>query len=277
MDLYTQNAIACARQTTLNYSTSFSLGIRLFATKYRNPVYAIYGFVRFADEIVDTFHEHDKLLLLNNFRKETYLAIEQKISLNPILHAFQWVVNTYNIDREFIDAFLHSMELDLTEKKYDAGGFQQYVYGSAEVVGLMCLRVFCHNRPEKFETLVPTARKLGEAFQKINFLRDLSADYDKLSRSYFPNVSPDNFNEMLKKEIERDIEHDFNQALLGIRQLDKGSKTGVYTAYSYYRALFDKIRKTPATELLKKRYRVSNIRKAAIALQCIIATRIGVV
>lgn len=261
MDLYTKNALQCSKKTTRNYSTSFSLGIRLLNKEFRNPVHAIYGFVRFADEIVDTFHNHDKAVLLKSFREDTFKAIKSKISTNPILHSFQFVVNKYQIEKEVIDAFLDSMEMDLSYETYNNEMFQKYIYGSAEVVGLMCLRIFTQGDNEAYENLKIPARKLGEAFQKINFLRDIKSDFIERKRSYFPQIDPATFSDIEKVKIEEDIEKDFDEAYIGIKKLKKDSRLGVYLAYSYYRKLFNKIKNTGAKNILNQRYRISNTRK----------------
>lgn len=261
MDLYTKNALQCSKKTTHNYSTSFSLGIRLLKKRFRYPVHGVYGFVRVADEIVDTFHDHDKAALLNSFREETYKAIEEKISTNPILHSFQYVVNKYNIEKEIIDAFLDSMEMDLSIENYNNEMFKKYIYGSAEVVGLMCLRIFTEGDNDTYESLKEPARKLGEAFQKINFLRDIKSDFIERKRSYFPHINPETFTDEEKVKIEEDIEKDFDEAYLGIKKLKKDSRLGVYLAYIYYRKLFNKIKKTGANNIMQQRYRISNTRK----------------
>jgi phytoene/squalene synthetase len=261
MDLYTKNALQCSKKTTRNYSTSFSLGIRLLKKRFRYPVHGIYGFVRVADEIVDTFHDHDKASMLKNFREETYKAINDKVSTNPILHSFQYVVNNYNIEKEVIDAFLDSMEMDLSFDTYNDEMFKKYIYGSAEVVGLMCLKVFTEGDNAAYEKLKAPARKLGEAFQKINFLRDIKSDYIERNRSYFPHIDPATFTDVEKIEIEKDIEKDFNEAYIGIKQLNKDSRLGVYLAYTYYKKLFKKIKNTGAQNILEQRYRISNTKK----------------
>jgi 15-cis-phytoene synthase len=251
-----------SKMTTTTYSTSFSLGIRFFSKKFHDPIYAIYGFVRFADEIVDSFHGFDKAKLLKRFAEDTYQAIEEGISLNPILNNFQATVNKYKIDRELIELFLRSMEMDLTKKVYDtADEYKEYIFGSADVVGLMCLRVFCEGNEEKFQELKPRAMRLGSAFQKINFLRDLKADHFGLGRSYFPGVNMDKFDESEKKKIEEDIQNDFDEALAGIRQLPEGAKFGVYVAYVYFYALLKKIRRLPAKHILNERVRLSDPNK----------------
>jgi phytoene synthase len=237
------------------------MGIRLFHPRFRGPIYGIYGFVRFADEIVDTFHDYPKAELLTRFREDTYRAIDERISLNPVLHSFQQVVHQYGIERELIDAFLDSMEMDLHEYQYDSAGYNTYIYGSAEVVGLMCLRVFCENDRERYESLKAPACSLGAAFQKINFLRDIKSDYDERGRVYFPDVDFNNFNPAAKQAIEDDIAADFAAALDGIRRLPDGSRFGVYLAYKYYTQLFAKIKNAPAQRVAKERIRVSDKRK----------------
>jgi len=236
--LFDDVSLKCSKTTTLTYSTSFSLGIKFLDKKFHNPIYSIYGFVRFADEIVDSFHEYDKSYLLNKFRNDTYEAIEQKISLNPVLNSFQKVVNDYSIERELVDTFLNSMEMDLQKQFYDQQLYQQYILGSAEVVGLMCLRVFCEGDEKLYEHLKFPAMKLGAAFQKVNFLRDLRADNIELGRTYFPEIDLKQFSLTDKNKIEKEIEEDFTKALLGIRQLPLSSRNGVYLAYFYYKKLF---------------------------------------
>ncbi len=230
----------------------------------RDPIYSIYGFVRFADEIVDTFHQHDKLSLLDRFKNETYQAIDEKISLNPILQSFQTTVNKYGIDRKLIDQFLHSMEMDLDKKSHNQESFKHYILGSAEVVGLMCLKVFCKGDQDSYDKLKPSAMRLGSAFQKINFLRDLSADYVGMGRTYFPGIDLDRFDADSKKQIEDNIAEDFHEGYLGIRQLPKGAKFGVYISYLYYLALFKKIKNTPVDKMLSNRIRIRNRHKFSI-------------
>ncbi len=267
MDLYTRNAIATSIITTKNYSTSFSIGIRLLGKKYRDAIYAIYGFVRIADEIVDTFHEHDQIQMLENFRTETFKAIDERIHTNPILHAFQWAVNTYNIDRELIASFLYSMEMDLYQQTFTEEEYHKYIYGSAEVVGLMCLRVFYAQEPLVFESLKPSARKLGEAFQKINFLRDINSDIRERGRLYFPNVDLAEFNNQTKLEIENDIQYDFDEAFKGIKLLKPEARLGVYISYIYYLSLFRKIKQANAQSLFIKRHRVSDAGKMYLLIR----------
>jgi len=247
--------------TTQTYSTSFSLGIRVFNKKFHNPIYAIYGYVRFADEIVDSFHGYNKRKLLNKFRDDTFEAIEDKISLNPILNNFQWVVNEYDIDHELIKLFLRSMEMDLEQKEHDKQSFEAYILGSAEVVGLMCLHVFIEGDKQKYEELKPSAMALGSAFQKVNFLRDLNADKNTLGRSYFPGIEVVMLNEDTKNRIIEDIEEDFRHAYEGIKKLPTGARFGVYIAYIYFLSLLRKIKRTHASEILSKRIRISNPEK----------------
>jgi phytoene/squalene synthetase len=247
--------------TTKRYSTSFSLGISFLNKDLHKPIYAIYGFVRFADEIVDSFHDYPKKELLDDFKAQTYKAIEQGISLNPILNSFQWAVNKYNIPLDLIETFLNSMEMDLDKQTYDPRKYQLYILGSAEVVGLMCLKIFVHGDENEYERLKPSAMKLGSAFQKINFLRDLKADYQELGRTYFPGIDLNQFNSTVKKEIEADIEKDFHEGYLGIKQLPKNSRFGVYMAYIYYYKLFKKIKATPAEIILNERVRIPNNKK----------------
>lgn len=275
MDLYTHNSLHLSKLTTKNYSTSFSLGVSLLQKEYRLPIYAVYGFVRVADEIVDTFHDQNKQRKLAEFRHDTYQAIVDGMSTNPILHSFQWVVNQYNIDHQLIEAFLESMEMDLTQKEYTPEEFQKYVYGSAEVVGLMCLRVFYKDQDDAYNALIQPARKLGEAFQKINFLRDIQSDYQERGRFYFPGVDMDSFTNENKKIIEDDIKKDFDEAYEGVRQLNRASKLGVLVSYTYYLKLFEKIRKTDAKNIFQKRYRIANFRKILILIRAVIEVRLG--
>lgn len=253
--------------TTKKYSTSFSMGISFLHKSIHKPIYAIYGFVRFADEIVDSFHGFDKEYLLEDFKKQTYDAIEKGISLNPILNSFQWAVNEYRIPLELVETFLRSMEMDLEKREYDAEKYAQYILGSAEVVGLMCLKVFVNGDDQEYERLKPSAMKLGSAFQKINFLRDLKADYQELGRTYFPGIDLNEFNNTVKKEIEADIEIDFREGYDGIKQLPKNSRFGVYMAYIYYYKLFSKIKATPPQVILKERVRIPNNKKYRIFLK----------
>jgi len=250
--------------TTKRYSTSFSLGISFLSKDLHKPIYSIYGFVRFADEIVDSFHGFDKENLLAEFKVETYKAIAQGISLNPILNSFQWVVNKYEIPLDLIETFLNSMEMDLDKHAYDKATYEQYILGSAEVVGLMCLKVFVNGNEAEYEKLKPSAMKLGSAFQKINFLRDLKADYQELGRTYFPGIDMQEFNATVKKEIEADIEKDFRAGYEGILKLPKEARFGVYMAYKYYFKLFKKIKTKSAHSILTERIRIPNYRKVRI-------------
>ncbi|MFN4910138.1 MAG: phytoene/squalene synthase family protein [Flavobacteriales bacterium] len=252
--------------TTKRYSTSFSLGIKMLNPEIQKPIYAIYGFVRFADEIVDSFHSFDKSKLLADFRVQTYQAINDGISLNPILNSFQWAVNSYNIPLSLIETFLESMKMDLNKQAYDEEQYKKYILGSAEVVGLMCLKVFVNGDEQEYLRLKPSAMKLGSAFQKINFLRDLNADYKHLGRVYFPGIDMEEFNATVKQEIERDIEIDFHEGYLGIVQLPKNARFGVYLAYIYYYKLFAKIKNTPAKVILNERVRIPNNRKVGLLL-----------
>lgn len=261
-ELYHKVCVECSQLITKRYSTSFSLGIRLFSEELRDPIYAIYGFVRFADEIVDTFHEYNKRSLLDKFRDDTFRALDTGISLNPVLQSFQDVVKEYNIDYDHINAFLESMEMDLEDVKYDRSLYEKYIYGSAEVVGLMCLKVFCKYQPELYEELKASARSLGSAFQKINFLRDIKDDYYGKGRTYFPGVDIKSFNDDEKRRIEDDIEKDFSDGLKGIRKLPKGSRFGVYIAYIFYYNLFIKIKRMSFDKILNNRVRIKNRRKA---------------
>lgn len=262
--LFHQVSQECSRITTELYSTSFSSSIRLLHKDLRTPIFNIYGFVRFADEIVDTFHDFDKIKLLADFKKATYEAIEEKISLNPILHSFQLTVNEYNIDHRLIDAFLKSMEMDLGKKQYDRNGYEEYIYGSAEVVGLMCLYVFCNGDKNRYEQLKPYACSLGSAFQKVNFLRDLKADFEGLDRMYFPGCDFSNFTQEDKMKIEVDIQRDFDHAYQGIVQLPLKARFGVYVAYKYYLSLFKKIKKLQPQKILDTRVRIPDHGKVFI-------------
>ncbi len=259
-------SVQCSKLTTVTYSTSFSLGIKFLDKKFHAPIYSIYGFVRFADEIVDSFHDYPKKDLLMQFRQDTYAAIAQKISLNPILNSFQRVVHDYNIEMELIETFLDSMEMDLNQQSYDKALYDRYIVGSAEVVGLMCLRVFCENNHARFDDLKSAAMKLGSAFQKVNFLRDVKDDTEILGRTYFPGVDLHNFSISQKKKIETEIEDDFRLALEGLRKLPVSSRRGVYLAYYYYIVLFRKIKKMKPARIMRERIRIPNIQKIALML-----------
>lgn len=266
---------ACSKVTTERYSTSFSSAIRLLNAEIQTPIYNIYGFVRFADEIVDTFHDHDKDALLAQFKKETYDSIQRGISLNPILNSFQLTVNRYNIDHELIEAFFRSMEFDLDKTSYDRVGYEEYIYGSAEVVGLMCLYVFCEGDSEEYEKLKPFARSLGAAFQKVNFLRDVKADFQDLKRVYFPGVDFGHFTPDMKQQIEEDITKDFKHAYLGIIKLPLKARFGVYLAYKYYLSLFSKIKNVQPQRILEERIRIPNYAKVWVATKAVIRTQLN--
>ena len=259
--LYVKTSNECSKLITNRYSTSFSMGIRLFHKEFRMPIYSIYGFVRFADEIVDSFHEKDKKYLLEKFRTDTFEAIDMGISLNPVLQSFQEVVNEFAIENDLIDAFLDSMEMDLEKTDYVQEKYDQYIYGSADVVGLMCLQVFVQGDKTKFENLKEAAMSLGSAFQKVNFLRDLKEDYEGLSRTYFPNTNLDALDETSKAQIIADIESDFKKGYQGILQLPPEAKFGVFMAYRYYRRLLKKLSKTAASDIKSTRIRVPNYEK----------------
>ena len=264
--LFDQVSRQCSALTTRAYSTSFSLGIRLLAPELRTPIHAVYGFVRFADEIVDTFHEYDKVTLFERFKADTYRAIEERISLNPILNSFQWAFHTYEMNMAHVDKFLDSMERDLDQTAYDREGYEDYIVGSAEVVGLMCLSVFVQGDKEQYDALLPHARSLGAAFQKINFLRDLKADWSGLGRTYFPGLDLDAFDSDAKAAIEAEIHADFAHAYEGILRLPRSSRLGVYMAYIYYTRLFRKIQSLPHSRILEDRIRIPNRQKAALLM-----------
>lgn len=274
--LFDNVSAKCSELVTKEYSTSFSLGIKFLDKKMHAPIYGIYGFVRFADEIVDSFHDYDKKTLLEKFRKETVSAIDDRISVNPILNSFQKAVNDYNIEWDLIDRFLKSMEMDLEKTQYDQTNYENYILGSAEVVGLMCLRVFVKGDDAVYLKLKPFAMSLGAAFQKVNFLRDAKVDFEILGRIYFPGVNMLSFDVTNKKNIEDDIEKDFKHALLGIRQLPIDSRKGVYLAYFYYRNLFNKIKSTPAQRILKERIRIPNVQKIGLMFQCMIRHQLNI-
>ncbi len=273
--LFTDTSLACSQLITRSYSTSFSLGIRTLDKALHPAIYAVYGFVRWADEIVDTFHDRDKAALLRQFEADTYAALAAGFSLNPVLHAFQWAVNAYQIDHEFIDAFLRSMEMDLEDRNYRQENYEQYIYGSAEVVGLMCLRVFCQGRPDEFERLREPARRLGAAFQKVNFLRDFRADYEQRGRVYFPGLRYEQFDDAAKRAVEADIEADFEAARVGIEQLPASARMGVHLAYIYYLKLFQKLRRAPATQVLAERVRLPDNRKLLLLAGSWLRFRLG--
>ncbi|WEK36516.1 MAG: phytoene/squalene synthase family protein [Candidatus Pseudobacter hemicellulosilyticus] len=267
MSLFHQISQHCSRHTTEVYSTSFASAIKLLHQELRQPVFNIYGFVRLADEIVDTFHGYDKPKLMARFREDTWLAIRDGISLNPVLHSFQQTVNRYGIAPALIEAFFTSMEMDLHKQYYSDEQYRQYIYGSAEVVGLMCLTVFCEGDQEQYARLQPHAQSLGAAFQKVNFLRDMKADAQQLQRIYFPGVDLHQLRPADKEAIEQDIEADFTHAFEGILQLPWKARFGVYVAYKYYYSLFNKIRRTEAARILEERIRIPNFYKWLILLR----------
>ncbi len=275
IELFHNTSEQCSKVATLTYSTSFGSAIKLLHKSLRTPIFNIYGFVRFADEIVDTFHAYDKKRLLADFKTETFESIKRGISLNPILNSFQITVNKFNIDLALIDSFFNSMELDLMQTKYTNDGYQKYIYGSAEVVGLMCLYVFCNNNNALYNELKPAARALGAAFQKVNFLRDVKADYEQLNRVYFPGVDFSNFSQEIKQQIEDDIANDFENAKGGIIKLPSTAKLGVYTAYKYYLSLFKKIKRTNPDMILQQRIRIPNISKAIILAKAQLRTQLN--
>ena len=267
IELYHKISVDASKNITQLYSTSFSMGIKLLDKNIHDAIFSIYGFVRLADEIVDTFHDYPKSEMLQEFKEETYKALDRKISVNPILHAFQMVVNKYSIDKDLIDKFLLSMEQDLNDIQYSSAGYKEYIVGSAEVVGLMCLKVFVNGDNDLYFKLEEPARKLGAAFQKINFLRDVKADYQELGRTYFPGVDLEKFTPDEKLKIEEDIQDDFECALEGIIKLPSSSKLGVYVAYRYYFSLFKKIKKVSSDRLMEERIRVPNTKKLLITFE----------
>ena len=273
--LFDKLSVECSKITTKMYSTSFSLGILSLNKKFRKQIYNIYGFVRLADEIVDTMHSHDKKYLLNKFKDDYKYAIENKISLNPILNSFQITVNKFDIDVKLIEQFIVSMEMDLdTSIKYDRKKYEYYILGSAEVVGLMCLKVFVSGDQKKYDELKDYAKKLGSAFQKINFLRDMGSDFNKLGRTYFPGIDFDKFNDKLKSQIEKDIDLDFVRGYEGIKKLPKQVRGGVLLAYTYYIKLFEKIKNQSAKKIQSNRIRVSNFKKLLLLIECRIVPRV---
>lgn len=266
--LYNETSFQLSKKITNAYSTSFSLGIKAFAREYRDPIYSVYAYVRLADEIVDSFHGYNKADLMKRFRKETFKAIDEKISTNPVLHSFQIVVNKYNIKKDLIDAFLKSMEMDLDKLSYQRNVYDEYIYGSAEVVGLMCLKVFVNGNDEQYNQLLHSAKMLGSAFQKVNFLRDIKSDIDERGRIYLPDVHiTEEIDNSSKKRLENEVEEEFHQALMGILKLPLGVRLGVYSAYLYYYVLFKKIKSLDVNELLKRRVRISNFTKIILLLK----------
>lgn len=276
-ELFDHVSARCSKITTSTYSTSFSMGIKLLAKRFRQPIYAIYGFVRFADEIVDSFHDYDKAVLLKKFRIETYEAIDAGISLNPILNSFQYAVNRYQINIELIDTFLDSMEMDLQKHFYTRKLYEQYIYGSAEAVGLMCLKVFCEGDEQRYKQLTNAAMKLGSAFQKINFLRDVKADNEQLGRTYFPDIDLKNFSITDKRFIEQEIEAELRESLEGIKKLPASSRSGVYLAYNYYHVLFKKIKSVSPVAIFSTRIRVNNAKKAGLLFSCMVKHQLNII
>tara|TARA_B100000795_G_scaffold257631_1_gene231036 strand:+ start:1243 stop:2079 length:837 start_codon:yes stop_codon:yes gene_type:complete len=275
--LFDEVSYKCSKITTKTYSTSFSFGILALHKSIRKPIYNIYGFVRFADEIVDSFHDYDKSILFNKFKDDAFLSIDDKISLNPILNSFQETVNAYSIDLSLINNFLDSMEMDLSKKSYNKENYNDYIHGSAEVVGLMCLKVFLNGDEHLYNKLKPSAMSLGSAFQKINFLRDANVDYSLLGRSYFPDVQMNSFSQEDKLKIEKDIEKDFKDALVGIKMLPRFSRGGVYLSYLYYYHLFRKIKSLPSSKVLEERIRISNIEKLFLMFKSILKNQLNII
>ena len=275
--LFDEVSYKASKITTKTYSTSFSFGILALHKSLRKSIYNIYGFVRFSDEIVDSFHDYDKIILFNKFKDDAFFAIDNKISLNPILNSFQETVNTYSIDLSLINNFLDSMEMDLSKRSYNKENYNNYIYGSAEVVGLMCLKVFVNGDEQLYNKLKPTAMSLGSAFQKINFLRDANIDYSLLGRSYFPGVQLDDFSQSDKIKIEKDIEKDFKDALVGIKMLPSSSRGGVYLSYLYYYHLFKKIKHLSPSRILEDRIRIPNLEKLALMFKASLKNQLNLI
>ena len=276
-ELFDKISEECSKNVTKSYSTSFSLATKMLSSNIRQDIYNIYGFVRFADEIVDTFHSYNKKELFKRFVDDLNHSLKEKISLNPILNSFQKTVHKYNIDRDLINSFLKSMEQDLKKKKYESlQEYNEYIYGSADVVGLMCLKVFVSGRNDDYKKLKPYAMSLGSAFQKVNFLRDINDDYKKLNRVYFPGVDYGNFNEDVKNNIMIDIEKDFAKALKGIYMLPNNSKFGVYAAYKYYKRLLRKLERASYLQIKSKRVRVPNYQKVDVLARSYVRYRLNI-
>lgn len=268
----------CSRAVTRSYSTSFSSAVKMLAPTIRQDIYNIYGFVRFADEIVDSFHDYNKIELFERFEKDLHLALTEKISLNPILNSFQHTVHKYDIELNLINAFMQSMRLDLYKSDYKSKEeYHEYIYGSADVVGLMCLKIFVKGDLEKYENLKDSAMKLGSAFQKVNFLRDLKADFEDLNRTYFPNTDLTKLDEKSKNEIIAEIEADFTEAYIGITNLPLEAKFGVYTAYVYYKKLLKKLKNTPSAEIKNTRIRVSDYQKFGLFAKCYFTYKLNII
>jgi phytoene/squalene synthetase len=275
-ELFDELSQQVSQAITKKYSTSFSFGILALSPSIRPAIYAIYGYVRLADEIVDSFHDYDKALLLERFKEQTWQALDEGISLNPILQSFQETVNQYKIDRGLIEQFLKSMQMDLTPIHYNTERYNEYILGSAEVVGLMCLQVFVNGNADLYNALKPYAMKLGSVFQKVNFLRDLKEDTQSLGRTYFPDINMHKFDNNIKSSIEQDIEGEFKEALIGIKKLPASSRFGVYLAYKYYLSLFNKIKQTPAQKILQERIRISNRQKISLMMSCYVQYKIAI-
>ena len=276
-ELFDKISEECSKNVTKSYSTSFSLATKMLSSNIRQDIYNIYGFVRFADEIVDTFHSYNKKELFKRFVDDLNHSLKQKISLNPILNSFQKTVHKYNIDRDLINSFLKSMEQDLKKKKYESlQEYNEYIYGSADVVGLMCLKVFVSGRNDDYKKLKPYAMSLGSAFQKVNFLRDLNDDYKKLNRVYFPGVDYGTFNDDVKNNIMIDIEKDFAKALKGIYMLPNNSKFGVYAAYKYYKRLLRKLERASYLQIKSERVRVPNYQKVDVLARSYVRYRLNI-
>lgn len=277
-DLFDKISFDCSRNVTKSYSTSFSSAVKMLAPNIRQDIYNIYGFVRFADEIVDSFHDYNKEELFAGFEKDLEMALQNKISLNPILNAFQYTVTKYEIPDELIAAFMKSMKLDLTKTEYKTESeYKEYIYGSADVVGLMCLKVFVNGDDSKYESLKDSAMRLGSAFQKVNFLRDLKADYEDLNRTYFPNTDLSKLDEASKLKIIEEIEADFKAGYEGLIHLPIEAKFGVYTAYIYYKKLLSKLKSTPSAEIKNTRIRVSNYQKYGLFAKCYFTYKLNII
>lgn len=275
--LFDDISVACSKNITKTYSSSFSMGIKFLAPAMRNPIYSIYGYVRLADEIVDSFEGYKQLEMLEELKVETRKALDHKISLNPIINSFQQVVHQYEISTDLIDSFLESMEMDLNKKTYNLEMYEKYIYGSAEAVGLMCLKVFCHGNQQQYNSLKYSAMKLGSAFQKINFLRDIKADFQGLGRVYFPGIDFSTFCASKKHEIEQDIELDFEEGLNGIRRLPKEAQFGVFLAYVYFKGLLNKIKKTPAERIMETRIRIATPEKILLLVGCCVRNNLNLI
>ncbi len=273
---YRYVAAQCSKIMTQAYTNSFSLSIKCLPKKYQPPIYAIYGFFRLGDEIVDAFHDYPQKKLLTAFKKDTYTAIEHKISLNPILYNFQQVVHTYQIDHTLIQAFFDSMEMDLNQSTHTQVSFEKYIFGVAEVVGLMCLKIFCKNDITKYLKLKPYAMKLGATLQKVNFLRDIGEDYYQLKRIYFPHINFEAFDDVAKQKIEAEIKADFKEALNGIKMLPKQLRFGIYLAYRYYKKIFEKINKTPVQKIVNQRIRIPSYQKYAMIIYAGIKSKLNI-